>query len=47
MLIEVFGTGCSKCETLTLNAKQAVKLSGATHEVVKVSDDAAIALLKA
>ncbi|MBP1626294.1 MAG: redox-active disulfide protein 2 [Holophagaceae bacterium] len=43
MLIEVFGSGCAKCETLTQNAKKAVELSGGDHAVVKINDFAAIA----
>ena len=43
MLIEIFGTGCAKCQTLEKNAKQAAERSGGDHAVVKVSDYAAIA----
>jgi len=43
MLIEVFGPGCAKCETLAKNAKLAVEQSGAAHEIVKISDYAAMA----
>lgn len=43
MLIEVFGPGCAKCETLLKNARTAVEQSGGGHEVVKVSDYAAMA----
>jgi len=38
MLIEVFGSGCAKCETLVKNAKAAGEQSGADFQVVKVSD---------
>ena len=38
MLIEVFGPGCAKCETLLKHAKHAAEQSGGSHEVVKVSD---------
>lgn len=43
MLIEVFGPGCAKCETLLKQTKHAVERSGADHKVVKVSDYAAMA----
>lgn len=43
MLIEVFGPGCAKCETLLKHAKHAVEQSGVSHEVVKVSDYAVMA----
>lgn len=43
MLIEVFGPGCAKCETLLKHAKHAVEQSGVNHEVVKISDYAAMA----
>ena len=36
--IEVFGTGCAKCNRLEKNVHQAVKESGIKAEVVKVSD---------
>ncbi len=38
MKIEVLGTGCAKCKTLYENAKQALKESGKSAEVVKVED---------
>lgn len=38
MLIEVFGPGCAKCQTLEKHAKEAVAKSGGEHQVVKVSD---------
>lgn len=43
MLIEVFGPGCAKCETLAKNAQAAVAQSGGDHQIVKVSDYAAMA----
>jgi small redox-active disulfide protein 2 len=43
MLIEVFGPGCAKCQTLEKHALQAVAKSGGTHQVVKISDYAAMA----
>ena len=43
MLIEVFGPGCHRCETLARNAKQALAQLGGEHAVVKVSDYAAMA----
>jgi len=43
MLIEVFGPGCAKCETLLKHAKHAAERSGGEHQVVKVSDYAAMA----
>jgi small redox-active disulfide protein 2 len=43
MLIEVFGPGCAKCQTLEKHAKEAAEKSGGTHQVVKVSDYAAMA----
>ena len=43
MLIEVFGPGCAKCQTLEKHAKEAVEKSGGNHQVVKVSDYAAMA----
>ena len=43
MLIEVFGPGCHRCETLSRNAKQALAQLGGEHEVVKVTDFAAMA----
>lgn len=43
MLIEVFGPGCAKCQVLEKHARQAAEQSGGSHEVVKVSDYAAMA----
>ncbi|MBK8571948.1 MAG: TM0996/MTH895 family glutaredoxin-like protein [Holophagaceae bacterium] len=42
MLIEVFGPGCAKCQTLEKHAKEAAEKSGGNHQVVKVSDYAAM-----
>lgn len=43
MLIEVFGPGCAKCQTLEKHANEAAEKSGGNHQVVKVSDYAAMA----
>jgi len=43
MLIEVFGSGCARCQTLEKNARQALAQLGGEHAVVKVSDYAAMA----
>jgi small redox-active disulfide protein 2 len=43
MLIEVFGPGCAKCQTLEKNVHQAVQELGGDHQVVKVADYAAMA----
>ena len=43
MLIEVFGPGCMKCQTMEKHAKEAAEQSGGDHQVVKVSDYAAMA----
>ena len=43
MLIEVFGPGCATCQTLEKHAKEAAEKSGGNHQVVKVSDYAAMA----
>jgi len=42
MLIEIFGTGCAKCQTLEKHAKEAVEKSVGNRQVVKVSDYAAM-----
>ena len=36
--IQILGTGCSKCKTLTENAEAAVKELGIEYEIVKVTD---------
>lgn len=43
MIIEVFGPGCAKCEMLMKHAREAAAASGGDHEVVKISDYAAMA----
>lgn len=43
MLIEVFGPGCAKCQTMEKHAREAVEKSGGDHQVVKISDYAAMA----
>jgi len=36
--IQILGTGCAKCKTLTENAMKAVELAGVEAEIEKVSD---------
>jgi len=43
MLIEVFGSGCARCETLLKHAEQALEQLGGEHQIVKVSDYAIMA----
>lgn len=43
MLIEVFGPGCAKCQTLEKHVHQAVQELGGDHQVVKIGDYAAMA----
>jgi small redox-active disulfide protein 2 len=38
MKVQIYGTGCAKCNMLEKAAKQAVKDMGVNAEVVKVSD---------
>jgi small redox-active disulfide protein 2 len=38
MKIEVLGPGCSRCQTLTRNAKTAVEDLGLECEIVKITD---------
>lgn len=38
MKIEVLGTGCAKCQTLTLHVKEAVAKKGIFVQVEKVED---------
>lgn len=36
--IEVFGTGCARCQQLMLNAREALEKLGLKAEVIKVDD---------
>lgn len=36
--IQILGTGCPKCKTLTANAEQAAKEIGIEYEIEKVQD---------
>ena len=38
MLIQVLGTGCAKCKTLTANAEEAVRAAGVDARVEKIED---------
>jgi small redox-active disulfide protein 2 len=38
MKVQIYGTGCGKCNMLEKAAKQAIKEMGVNAEVVKVSD---------
>lgn len=38
MVIKILGTGCSNCKKLEANAKEAVKKSGVSAEIVKVEE---------
>lgn len=38
MKLQVYGTGCAKCNMLEKAAKEAVKEMGVNAEIVKVSD---------
>jgi small redox-active disulfide protein 2 len=38
MKIEILGTGCSKCQVMFENAKQAISKISGFHEVKKVED---------
>lgn len=42
MKIEVFSTGCRKCQTLYENAQTALAASGKVGEVVKIEELAAL-----
>jgi len=42
MILEVLGTGCSKCKSLHAAVLEAVKVAGVAAEVRKVEDIAAI-----
>ena len=41
--IEVLGTGCANCRRLEQLTREAVQAAGVEAEIVKVTDDAAIA----
>jgi small redox-active disulfide protein 2 len=43
MLIEVFGPGCARCQTLLKNAQEAADRLGGDHHVTKISDYTAMA----
>lgn len=43
MLIEVFGPGCAKCQMLEKHAQEAAAQADGNHQVVKISDYAAMA----
>ncbi|MCK9225478.1 MAG: thioredoxin family protein [Candidatus Muirbacterium halophilum] len=36
--LQILGTGCPKCKTLTENAKKAVENMGGDYEIVKIED---------
>jgi small redox-active disulfide protein 2 len=38
MKIQILGSGCPKCKTLTANAEKAVKELGIEAEIIKVTD---------
>ena len=38
MKVQIYGTGCAKCNTLEKVAKQAIKDMGIDAEVIKVND---------
>lgn len=38
MKVQIYGTGCARCNTLEKVAKQAIKEMGINAEVVKVND---------
>ncbi|TWU37758.1 hypothetical protein Q31b_45470 [Novipirellula aureliae] len=37
-LIQILGTGCTKCENLKANAEQAVQQSGVEAKIEKITD---------
>jgi small redox-active disulfide protein 2 len=43
MLIEVFGPGCARCQTLLKNAQKAAEQLGGEHQLMKISDYTAMA----
>jgi small redox-active disulfide protein 2 len=42
MKFQIFGSGCSKCESLTANVESAAQELGITYEIEKVTDMNAI-----
>jgi small redox-active disulfide protein 2 len=42
MKFQIYGSGCSKCESLTANVESAAQALGITYEVEKVTDINAI-----
>lgn len=38
MKIQILGTGCTRCKTLTANAERAVRTLGLSAEIEKVTD---------
>jgi small redox-active disulfide protein 2 len=42
MKFQIYGSGCSKCKSLTANAESAAQALGITYEVEKVTDMNAI-----
>lgn len=38
MKFEIYGSGCSKCKTLTANAESAAQALGVSYEVEKITD---------
>lgn len=38
MKIQIYGSGCAKCEQLTANAKAAADQLGLTYEIEKITD---------
>ena len=42
MKFQIYGSGCSKCNSLTANAESAAQALGITYEIEKVTDMNAI-----
>jgi small redox-active disulfide protein 2 len=42
MKFQIYGSGCSKCESLTANAESAARALGITYDIEKVTDMNAI-----